>query len=165
MDITFYEDTIDLVVSQNCIDAAQDYFDFIELNLSDGKLIDADIVRVAIRPVFYLGILDMKNMINYVNNHIYNCPLAKHFLANNLSLVDKAVKILESCCDYYNIRYDSINNCVLLTRRNNESFVFKKFEEFKEVITRDFGKFDLSDKELERIIKEEKFIDVFNQIN
>ena len=191
-DEIIYQEILSAQVSQNCEAAFEDYCVMIVPICPIRQNIAHSLLRIAIRPLFYLGyfdsqyiieifksreiagIFDRKNMNGDYNQFII-------WIMEHSGLVDLCVKELKLCCLFYDLYYDEIKNKVIFDRECEKSMEmafsgvlenkiykeFSSFEEFKYFFTFLFCEngIILNHEEIDRIIMEEEIkIKYFDKI-
>ena len=162
-------------VSYNCEQAAKDYFEMIAPLCHDKEDIAHSLLRLAIRPVFYLGITDSDGMFSYIEFINKNKHSFLGWLSSNKDIVMLIIKELTICCFFYSLKYDDEKKIVKLdhkvSREMEDVFVeiqdrdiyeeFSTFNSFKEYFYSFFHELGISNIEIDRIILEEGYKDEF----
>ncbi len=119
------------------------------------------LLRLFIRPLFYMGYENPETVLDFVyyckEHHVRNeNDKFKHpnelckFMKENSMLILKVVDELQLCCAYYDVEYSAEKNAVIF--RNQ---VFHNIEELWQCFLADFQKLDIPDDEISRIFEEE----------
>lgn len=170
-----YDMVLKARVSQNCICAAEDYFQMIEPLCLQNPAIVSDLLRIAIRPLFYLGITQEQDLLDSIYGINKERKAFLCWLKRNENLIFKSLIQLKTLCFFYELSYDKNLDKVILNHKIEEEMayvfgkkdrniykIFESFKEFKCFFSSFFE--EVSEDELDRMILEEKYQDIFQQI-
>lgn len=164
-----------IAVSYDCECAAEQYFEILrQLHPFDENNAHS-LLRIAIRPIFYLGV-KKGSIMHYVlglNKHKESILL--EWLEKHEGLITLVHNELAICCLLYELEYDKNKNSVILnhkiTKEMADVFVeipdreifkeFQSFEDFKLFFYSLFQGYDVSQKELDRLILEEDYQNLY----
>lgn len=165
----------------NCENASMDLYIVISNVCYSKNTIIPSLVRIFIRPLYYLGIeksQDVLNWIkwflNYKNTPNYTATIKGsndnalewffECLDKNNICIEESLKELQACNElqdiYFALKKDESKNCFEYTDNTGKTYCFTDFQEFKEFTYKFFEK-RVSKSELENIIVEE--IDFFSE--
>jgi hypothetical protein len=182
-DETIYQEIVSAKVSQSCQSAFEDYCLLVIPICPQRPNIARSLLRVAIRPLFYLGYCESQIVIEILKsreiaglfdrenmNSIYTEFLI--WMTEHSDLIDLCVKDLKLCCFLYDLYYDEVKNKVILNHKLKKDMEtvffgvadieiykeFSVFEEFKIFFLHLFHEngLVLNDEERNRIITEER---------
>jgi len=160
-------------VSCNCETAAEGYFEIIAPICPIREDVAHSLLRIAMRMVFYLGVCKLDAMLTEIEYLTRNHPLFLKWLHNNMNMVALIMIELETCCIFYDLRFDIEKNAVILDHKRREEMkdvfsevqdrdIFKEFlsfEDFKTYFYSLFAEYQISQDELNRLILEEDYKD------
>lgn len=165
----------------NCENASMDLYIVISNVCYSKNAIIPSLVRIFIRPLYYLGIeksQDVLNWIkwflNYKNTPNYTATIKGsndnalewffECLDKNNIFIQESLKELQACNElqdiYFALKKDESKNCFEYTDNTGKMYCFTDFQEFKDFTYKFFEK-RVSKSELEKIIAEE--IDFFSE--
>ncbi|MCL2386409.1 MAG: hypothetical protein FWC89_02560 [Defluviitaleaceae bacterium] len=161
-----------VTVSYNCESAARQYLEIISQLWPVSENIIHSILRIAMRPIFYLGVLTADDMIDVELSFNIKRSNFTEWLANQHDLVELIEIELVICCILYDLKYDNEKNQAVLDHKIQEdmAFIFTKiqdreiymefqsFDEFKLFFYSLFEDYPISQNELDRLILEEEYI-------
>jgi len=179
-DETIYMEIVKSKIATNCYSAFMYYCERVIPFCPTRPGIARSLLRIAIRPLFYLGYFETQTIIEIFKSRevaelvgIKNMKddYAKFmvWLNENRELVDISIKELEVCCIFYDLAYDAAKNNVILNHavekemeevfvsvsdREIEFHTFNEFRCFFGSMLRENNAV-LSDSEIDRIILEE----------
>ena len=98
-------------VNQNCESAAIDYFNLIAQLCYTRTNIMHSLMRIAIRPIFYLGITDVENVIMYIKHINTGKADFLQWLETYTDDIENIVRELTICCFFYDMTYREVESC------------------------------------------------------
>ncbi|ODM24588.1 hypothetical protein A7W90_18270 [Clostridium sp. Bc-iso-3] len=165
----------------NCETASMDLYIVISNVCYSKGIIIPSLLRIFIRPLYYLGIEKSQDVLNWIKwflNH-KNTPnyattikgandnALKWFfecLNKNNIYIEESLKELQACNElqdiYFALKKDESQDCFEYTDNTGKTYCFTEFQQFKE-FTYKFFEERVSKSELENIIAEE--IDFFSE--
>lgn len=162
-----YKEIARLIPSQNCEYAGILYCEIIAKIYHKRPDIVHSILRVAVRPIFYLGYSDSDTIILWLEYKLDKTKIIQKFLAwlrKEENLLKTCLEELKICSDFYDLKYSELNNLVILKDDYGKITEFKFFQDFKNFYVSKFDYLKISEEEIERIMEEEKYIKEFEKI-
>ena len=165
------------LVNQNCVSAAEDYFQMIAPLCPVRDDIAHSLLRIAIRPVFYMGIADVDSALDVIKGINKERHSFIHWLSQNTDILALVIKELTICCLFYTpFEYDIVKDVVVFNHQIDESMVdvfvevpdrdiyeeFSTFDEFRIYFFSLFCEYNISQEELARLLQEENCEQNFN---
>ncbi|MCL2360116.1 MAG: hypothetical protein FWC74_10275 [Candidatus Bathyarchaeota archaeon] len=158
-------------VSGNCEFAAADYFRLIAPLCPAKEDIAHSLLRLAMRPVFYLPIADFENLLEIIMYINKDRPSFLKWLNENRDMIDLIFKELTICLFFYDLRYDDEKKIVILDHKVDEEMAylfveipdrniykeFLSFDDFKEYYHSFFNAYGIGKEEIDRLILEEGY--------
>ncbi|MCL2360115.1 MAG: hypothetical protein FWC74_10270 [Candidatus Bathyarchaeota archaeon] len=158
-------------VSGNCSCAAADYFRLIAPLCPVKEDIAHSLLRLAMRPIFYMDVVDTENMFAYIEYVNRNRPPFLKWLNENRDMVDLIFKELTICLFFYALRYDEEKKIVVLDHKVDETMAyafveiqdrniykeFLSFSDFKEYYHSFFNEYGIAKSEIDRLILEQDY--------
>ena len=157
-ELEVYEQLKDKVFSQGCGGQAFYMLLAIENYLLSDFPYKHSLLRLFVRPLFYMGYETPADYIDYCKSHSgrnENIKLKQSdelcdFMKENIALISKIIEELQLCCEYYDVDYSAEKNAVIFRNR-----VFHNIEELWQCFLEDFQKLEIPDDEISRIFEEE----------
>ena len=156
-DIEIYEDLRFKVFSQGCEGQADGMLHAIERYLLSDFEYKHSLVRLFLRPVFYMGYEDPIIASHIVNmrrneeiNSFDNGYELQKYMEDNISVIAKIIEELKLCCEYYDVEYNEKQNAVVY-----KNYVFNAIKGLWLVFLEDFKRLEISEDEIKRIFEEE----------
>ena len=162
-----YQKMLKMKPSQNCEYAGILYCEAIAKICPKRPAVAPSILRVAIRPIFYLGYSDPDEILLWLEYKLDNTKTIKDFLSwlkNEKTLLETCLEELKICCDFYDLKYSEVTNSVILKDDYGKKTEFKSFKEFRTFYENQFEHLNILTEEIERIIGEEGYIKEFDKI-
>jgi hypothetical protein len=158
-------------VSSNCEFAAIDYFKIVSSLCPSKPEIAHSIMRIAIRPLFYLGICEPRQMTMVIEKINKGRKKFLKWLEENANIIEIIIKELTICCFFYDMNYNNDKNLVVLNHKRKKEmssiFVeiqdknmyeeFSTFDSFRIFFHSLFNNCSISQNELDRLILEEDY--------
>ena len=158
-----------LKVSYNCVSAAEDYFEVIAPICLIREDIAHSLLRMAMRPVFYLGIVKLDAMLIEIEYLTRDNPPFLKWLSDNHDMVAFILAELQICGLLGFFDYDNIKDVVILKPPNKDvtDFFeetsclnikeFPSFEDFVNYFYTLFHEYKILRDEIDRLILEENY--------
>jgi len=165
-------------VSGNCEDAAIDYFKLVAPICPDKGDIAHSLMRLAMRPIFYLGVGEVRSMFAYIEYVNRSRPSFLKWLSENQDIIALVIKELTVCCFFYDLRYDKEKNIVILNHKVDAEMAcvfveiqdrdiykeFLSFNDFCEYFHSFLNAYGIAKNEIDRLILEEQYKERFFSI-
>ena len=168
-DLEIYEILRFKVFSQGCEGQVYGILRAIEPYLLSDFEYKHSLMRVFLRPMFYMGYEDPTApmaVVHTCSTREPDCYMDANalykYMEERISLTEKIIEELRLCCDYYDVGYSKKQNAVLL-----RDHVFRNLDELWEFFLADFRNLNIPDDEIRRIFEEESnssFLSEFNRI-
>jgi len=163
-------------VSQNCMNATEDYFEIIAPLCPIRGDIAHSLLRIAIRPLYYMWI-DYSTILSEVERINKDKPAFLCWLNDNKDMLKTIVNELDICCEFYALTHDHEKNIVILNQdcdavtatdgtivlpaRYGKSKEFSSFDDYKAYFYSSFSEYNISQDELDRLMLEEGYKDKY----
>ncbi|MCI8802875.1 MAG: hypothetical protein HFG01_05980 [Oscillibacter sp.] len=143
--------------SQGCEGQAYGMLRAIEPYLLSDFAYKHSLMRIFLRPLFYMGYQDPRAPMAVVHtwsaqkpNCYKDADALYRYMEENILLAAKVIEELDLCCEYYGVEYCKKLNAVLFGEQ-----IFHDIDELREIFLEDFRKLNLPDDEIFRIFEEE----------
>jgi len=158
-----------LETSYNCVSAAEIYFEVIAPLCPIREDVAHSLLRIAMRPLFYLDIVELEHILPKIEYLGGNTPTFLKWLSNNHYMVSLVLEELQICGLLGFFDYDNIKDVVLLMPPdkdltdffekppNIDIKEFPSFDDFKNYFYSLFREYDISKDEIDRLILEENY--------
>ena len=151
--------------------ASEEYFEIIAPICPVREDIAHSLLRITIRPIFYLGITSSMNMLLTIYDLSKDKNVFTKWINENTNIVNTIVKELTICCFFYDLKYDKDKNIVILDHKRKDNIIpvfveipdrdiynaFRSFNEFKQYFYSLFSEYTIEQDELDRLILEENY--------
>jgi len=156
-------------ISYNCITAAEGYFEIIAPICPIREDVAHSLLRIAMRPLFYLGIVRLGAMLEEIKHLTRNNQTFLKWLSDNHGMVELIIAELRICGLLGFFDYDNVKDIVVLKPpdKNVTDFFeetpdmsaeeFPSFCDFKNYFYSLFSGYVISQDEIDRLILEEAY--------
>jgi len=158
-----------VVVSYNCASAAESYFEIISPICPIREDIAHSLLRIAMRPLFYLCIDKFEAILTEMKHLTRNNPTFLKWLSDNHDMVTLILAELRICGLLGFFDYDNVKDVVILKpyvkevscpfeeTHNIDIKDFSTYNDFKNFFYSLFNGYEISHDEIDRIILEEDY--------